>query len=156
MKIQRMFILVVATIMIAAVLQPARTNAQEASAATNLQRAHPAQAVVDGGGKASQEAKASPFMTKLLPDFPGKEVVMLRLTFPPGYSSPVHRLNADVFAYVQEGSVEMAVNGGEPQGQRSMKAPMTFTRSGATRAKRGRPNCWCSWSWTKVLRSQRQ
>ena len=84
MKNQRTFILVVATIMVAAALEPARTNAQAASAATNLDRAHPAQAVVNGGRQASQEAEATPVMSKLLPDFPGKEVVMLMVTLPPG------------------------------------------------------------------------
>ena len=78
MKSQRTFILVVATIMAGAALQPARTNAQGPSAATNLCRAHPVQAVVDGGHKDSQEAGATTVMSKLLPDFPGKEVVVLR------------------------------------------------------------------------------
>jgi quercetin dioxygenase-like cupin family protein len=114
MKSQRTFILVVATIMTAAALQPARTNAQGPRAATNLHRAHLVQAVVDGGHKASQEAGATPVMSKLLPDFPGKEVVMLTVTYPPGHAGPVHRHNADAFIYVLEGSVEMAVNGGEP------------------------------------------
>lgn len=99
--------------MIAAVLQPARTNAQGASAATNLHRAHPTQAVGDGGRQASQEEGANPVMSKLLRDFPGKEVVILMVTLRPGYSGPVHRHNADTFAYVLEGSVEMAVNGGD-------------------------------------------
>ena len=102
-----------ATILAAAALQPARTNAQGASAATNLHRAHPVQAVVDGGEKASQEAKATPVMSKLLPDFPGKEVVMLTVTYPPGHSGPVHKHNADGFIYVLEGSVELSVNCGE-------------------------------------------
>ena len=114
MKSRRMFMFTIATIMIAAVLQPARTNGQGASAATNLHRAHPAQAVVDGGHKASQEEGATPVMSKLLPDFRGKEVVMLMVTLPPGSSGKVHRHNADTFAYVLEGSVEMAVNGGAP------------------------------------------
>ena len=114
MKSQRTFILVVATIMAGAALQPARTNAQGPSAATNLCRAHPVQAVVDGADEASQEAKATPVISKLLPDFPGKEVVMLTVTYPPGHSGPVHKHNANGFIYVLEGSVELAVNGGEP------------------------------------------
>lgn len=39
---------------------------------------------------------------------------MLVVTLPPGYSGQVHRHNAETFAYVLEGSVEMAVNGGAP------------------------------------------
>lgn len=111
MKSQRMFMLTMATIMIAAVLQPARTNAQAQGpgGATNL-----VQPVVDGGRQGSQEAGTTTVMSKLLPDFPGKAVVVLMVTFPPGYSGSVHRHNADTFAYVLEGSVEMAVNGHAP------------------------------------------
>ena len=150
MKSQQTFILTltVATIMTAAALQPARTNAQGAIAAMNLHRAHPVQAVVDGGHKASQEANATPLTSKVLPDFPGKEVVMMTVTYPPGHSGPVHKHNAHGFIYVLEGSVEMAVMAANPShwglGKHSMKAPMTFTRSAATRARRGRPNFWYS------------
>ena len=80
----------------------------------NLHRAHLAQAVVDGEHKASQEAGATPVLSKLLPDFAVKNVVKLTVTYRPGHSGPVHRHSADVLAYVLEGSVEMAVNGGEP------------------------------------------
>jgi quercetin dioxygenase-like cupin family protein len=33
--------------------------------------------------------------------------------YPPGGHDPVHRHNADAFIYVLEGSIVMAVNGGQ-------------------------------------------
>jgi quercetin dioxygenase-like cupin family protein len=116
MKSQRTFILTLAvvTIMTAAALHLTRANAQGASAAANLHPALSVVAVVDAEHKPSQEANATPLTSKVLPDFPGKEVVMLTVTYPPGHSGAVHRHNADGFIYVLEGSVEMAVNGGEP------------------------------------------
>lgn len=44
---------------------------------------------------------------------PGKEVLMYTVDFPPGYSSPVHRHNAQVSVYGLEGSVVMQVRGGK-------------------------------------------
>src|SRR5437773_6890632 len=46
--------------------------------------------------------------------FPGKEVVMMTITYPPGGSGPVHKHKAHGFIYVLESSVVMAVNVGEP------------------------------------------
>jgi quercetin dioxygenase-like cupin family protein len=90
-------------------------NAQGANAPTDLHHAHHAvQAVVEGGNKSSQEANASLIMSKLLPDVPGKEVVMITVTYPPGSSGPVHKHDAHAFIYVLEGSVVMGVNDGEP------------------------------------------
>ncbi len=43
----------------------------------------------------------------------GKEVTMLVIEYAPGQASSVHRHNAQVFVYVLEGSVEMAVQGGQ-------------------------------------------
>ncbi|WP_160107755.1 cupin domain-containing protein [Pseudomonas izuensis] len=48
-----------------------------------------------------------------LPDYPGKEVLMLTVEFPPGGADPVHRHNAHGFIYVLEGSIVMAVKGGK-------------------------------------------
>ena len=52
-------------------------------------------------------------MSKDLAGFPGKEVLMYTVDFPPGFSSPVHRHNAQVCVYVLEGSVVMHVKAGE-------------------------------------------
>jgi len=52
-------------------------------------------------------------MSKDLAGSPGKEVLMYTVDFPPGFSSPVHRHNAQVSVYVLEGSVVMQVRGGK-------------------------------------------
>ena len=69
----------------------------------------------------AQKAVASPLaqetitelMSKDLAGFPDKEVLMYTVDFPPGFSSPVHRHNAQVSVYVLEGSVVMQVRGGK-------------------------------------------
>jgi len=51
-------------------------------------------------------------MSKDLTNMPGKEVLMITVEYPPGWSDPVHRHNAQGFIYVLEGSVQMQVQGG--------------------------------------------
>ena len=51
----------------------------------------------------SAEVKA--LMTKALPDYPGKEAMMITVTYPPGSVDPVHRHDAHAFVYVLEGSI---------------------------------------------------
>ena len=53
-------------------------------------------------------------MTQKLPDYPGKEALMLTVEYPPGGADPVHRHDADAFVYVIEGSIVMGVKGGTP------------------------------------------
>jgi len=62
---------------------------------------------------ASPAAIVSPLMTKALPDYPGKEALVLMVTYPPGSADPVHRHNADAFVYVLEGSIVMGLRGGK-------------------------------------------
>jgi len=52
-------------------------------------------------------------ITKDLAGVPGEQVLMYTVDFPPGFSSPIHRHNAQVCVYVLEGSVVMQVRGGE-------------------------------------------
>jgi quercetin dioxygenase-like cupin family protein len=52
-------------------------------------------------------------MSKDLKDNPGKEVVMITVEYPPGWSDPVHRHYAQAFVYVIEGSVVMQVKAGK-------------------------------------------
>ena len=52
-------------------------------------------------------------ITKDLAVLPGEQVLMYTVDFPPGFSSPVHRHNAQVCVYVLEGSVVMQVRGKE-------------------------------------------
>jgi quercetin dioxygenase-like cupin family protein len=50
-------------------------------------------------------------ITKDLAGVPGEEVLMYTVDFPPGFSSPIHRHDAQVSVYVLEGSVVMQVRG---------------------------------------------
>jgi len=61
----------------------------------------------------AQEAKVTPLMSKDLPDFPGKEGLMISVEYPPGSSDPIHRHNAHAFVYVLEGTIIMQVKGGQ-------------------------------------------
>jgi quercetin dioxygenase-like cupin family protein len=56
----------------------------------------------------------APLMTKLLQDYPGKEVLMLVVEYPPGAVESVHRHDAHAFVYVLEGSIVMGVAGSAP------------------------------------------
>jgi quercetin dioxygenase-like cupin family protein len=55
----------------------------------------------------------TPLMSNDLQGVSGKEVLMYIVDFPAGFSSPVHRHNAQVSLYVLEGSVVMQVKGGK-------------------------------------------
>jgi quercetin dioxygenase-like cupin family protein len=63
---------------------------------------------------AGAEAEVRPVITKDLADLPGKEGLLLRVTYPPGSADQAHRHDAHGFVYVEEGSVVMQVRGGEP------------------------------------------
>jgi quercetin dioxygenase-like cupin family protein len=73
------------------------------------------------------EPVATPILTKALSEFPGKEVLMITVDFPPGAADPVHRHDAHGFIYVLEGSVVMQVKGGKEvtltQGQTFYEGP---------------------------------
>ena len=62
----------------------------------------------------AQKATVDQLMAKDLTGIPGKEGLMLTVTYPPGASDPIHRHNAHVFVYVLEGVVVMQVRGGKP------------------------------------------
>jgi quercetin dioxygenase-like cupin family protein len=62
---------------------------------------------------AAPAAVVTPLMTQALPDYPGKEVLMITVTYPPGGADPVHRHDAHGFIYVLEGSIVMGVKGGK-------------------------------------------
>ena len=53
----------------------------------------------------------TPLITKDLAGSPGEQVLMYTVDFPPGFSSPIHRHNAQVFVYALEGTVVMQVRG---------------------------------------------
>jgi quercetin dioxygenase-like cupin family protein len=65
------------------------------------------------GNLMAQEAKVTELMSKDLPDYPGKEGLMIMVEYPPGSSDPIHRHFADAFVYVLEGTIVMQVRGGK-------------------------------------------
>src|SRR5215813_9473099 len=60
------------------------------------------------------DPKVTSLMTKPLSDFPGKEVLMITVDYPPGGSDPIHKHDAHGFIHVLEGSMVMGVEGGKP------------------------------------------
>ena len=65
------------------------------------------------GAVFAQDAQVTPLMSKDLPEYPGKEGLMITVVYPPGASDPIHRHNAHAFVYVLEGTVVMQVKGGK-------------------------------------------
>ncbi|KRA17373.1 cupin domain-containing protein [Lysobacter sp. Root604] len=64
-------------------------------------------------GSDAPHPTVAPVMTQALPDYPGKEALMLTVEYPPGGADPVHRHDAHAFVYVLEGSIVMGVAGGK-------------------------------------------
>ena len=62
-------------------------------------------------------------LSKNLADLPGKEGLVLTVTYPPGGADPVHRHDAHAFVYVLEGEIVMQVKGGQAV---NLKAGETF------------------------------
>ncbi len=67
-----------------------------------------------GSHAAGPPAQVKEVMVKDLPDFPGKEGLMLEVVYPPGSTDEIHRHDADAFVYVLQGSIVMQLKGGEP------------------------------------------
>lgn len=63
---------------------------------------------------AAPHAEVKEVMLKDLPDFPGKEGLVLEVLYPPGSTDEVHRHDAHAFLYVLEGSIVMRLKGSEP------------------------------------------
>ena len=59
------------------------------------------------------QASVTALTSKDLREFPGKEVLMITVEYPPGSVDPIHRHNAHAFVYVLEGSIIMQVKGGK-------------------------------------------
>ncbi len=62
---------------------------------------------------AADDVVVKELVTKPLPEFPGKEVLMITVTYAPGAADPIHRHDAHGFIYVLEGSIVMQVKGGK-------------------------------------------
>ncbi|WP_426703042.1 cupin domain-containing protein [Rhodanobacter sp. Col0626] len=63
------------------------------------------------GPAQTHQAEVAALMSKALPDYPGKEALMIIVTYPPGAVDPVHRHDAHAFLYVLEGSIVMGLKG---------------------------------------------
>ena len=72
---------------------------------------------------APPEVVVKALTTKALPEYPGKEVEMITVEYPPGGYDPVHRHDAHAFVYVLEGSIVMGVKGGK---EVTLRAGETF------------------------------
>jgi len=66
-----------------------------------------------GMAGAAEAPVVTPLLLKELADIPGKEVLVITVTYPPGGTDPIHRHDAHAFVYVLEGSIEMQVKGGD-------------------------------------------
>lgn len=62
---------------------------------------------------AAPRAVVTVLNTYTLPEYPGKEALMILVEYPPGSVDPVHRHKAHAFIYVIEGSIVMGLNGGK-------------------------------------------
>jgi quercetin dioxygenase-like cupin family protein len=63
---------------------------------------------------APPHAEVTPLLTRALTEYPGKEVQIIEVEYPPGGTDPVHRHDAHGFVYVLKGSIVMGVRGGKP------------------------------------------
>ena len=62
---------------------------------------------------AAEDPIVTPLLTQALADFPGKEVMIITVDYPPGAADPIHRHDAHGFVYVLQGSIVMQVEGGK-------------------------------------------
>ncbi|HEY8257288.1 MAG TPA: cupin domain-containing protein [Gemmatimonadales bacterium] len=99
------------------------------------------------GRLVAQEAVVTPVMTKALPDIPGREALMVEVTYPPGSADAIHRHNADAFVYVLEGSIVMQVKGGKQvtltPGQTFYEGPDDVHIVGKNASTTKPANSWC-------------
>ncbi|UPG87483.1 cupin domain-containing protein [Luteibacter aegosomatis] len=69
------------------------------------------------------DAKVGELVTKALADYPGKDITLITVDYPPGAVDPVHRHDAHAVVYVLEGSIVMGVKG---QPERTLNPGDTF------------------------------
>jgi quercetin dioxygenase-like cupin family protein len=62
-------------------------------------------------------------MTKALGDYPGKEIVVITVDYPPGIVEPAHHHDAHAIVYVLQGNIVMGVKG---QPEQHLKVGDTF------------------------------
>lgn len=61
----------------------------------------------------AEEGTVTPLFSTELPDYPGKEALMINVDYAPGGSTPIHKHDAHAFVYLLEGSIVMQVEGQE-------------------------------------------
>jgi len=71
-------------------------------------------------------AAVKQLLTQSIAEYPGHELTMLTVTYPPGGRSDPHRHDAYVFVYVLDGALKMKVKG----------EPLRIVRAGETFAER--------------------
>lgn len=71
----------------------------------------------------AQAAEVKQLFAQELKDYPGKQALMLEVTYLPGDTDIVHRHDAEAFVYVLEGEIVMQLKGQEPV---HLKAGQTF------------------------------
>ena len=76
-----------------------------------------------GTSHAASPGKVEPLRLKKLANLPGKEALMITVSYEPGGSDAIHRHNAHVFVYVLEGAIVMQVKN---QPEVTLKAGQTF------------------------------
>jgi len=68
-----------------------------------------------GFAAATHAQQVNTFLTKQLPEVPGKEIEVITVNYAPGAVDAIHRHDAHAVVYVLEGEVEMQVRGGTLQ-----------------------------------------
>jgi len=77
-----------------------------------LAASSPAALAAPSSPPAAPEPVVTAVMTTPLPEYPGKEALILTVEYPPGGADPVHRHDAHGFLYVLQGHIVMGVAGG--------------------------------------------
>lgn len=72
-----------------------------------------------GVAQSSSDTQVNELFVKPLADFPGKEALVLRVSYPPGGKDEIHRHDAHAFVYVLEGTIRMQLKG---QPEKTLKA----------------------------------
>jgi quercetin dioxygenase-like cupin family protein len=76
-----------------------------------------------GVAQSSPETQVKELFTKQLADLPGKEAVVLQVSYPAGGKDEIHRHDAHAFVYVLEGTIRMQLKG---QPEKIVKAGEVF------------------------------
>src|SRR5262249_30516050 len=95
------------------ILHPKTHGSQTGEATTMTRLVALALLCLMSGMAMAQPPKVTELMSKDLPEYPGKELLMIMVEHAPGGSSPAHRHNAHSMVYMLEGSAVMQLKGGK-------------------------------------------